>query len=493
MQAIVKNNWFNAGAFLLLFASIFVFAWTGNYYVLIAPIAFLYFVLLGINWKAAWWIFLFTIPASVQIDFANDTMAITLPDEPLMWIFLLLFILVWARNPNHLPKWWWKDSLVFIVVLQFICTIISVIFSKMVFFSFKFLLAKSWLLACFFILPIWIFREKKDYIKGFFILLVPMLVTIIVILIHHAILHFSFDKVQKAMSGLYYNHVDYSTVISMFFPLLLVAWPLTKGKGIIIRSLLLLVILLFMVALFFAYARAAYFGIVFAIVIGLAMRARLVNLVMPAFYGLLIMLIAYMVPNNKYIEFRPDYNKTYMHKNFADHMIATFRGKDMSSMERLYRWIAAIRMSKERPLTGYGPRSFYYYYKPYAVTSFETYVSRNKEHSTTHNYFLYMLVEQGWPAMLLYALLIYVIFAKAQKIYHRFNDRFYRLCTIGLTMTLAVGFINNFFSELIETHKVAALFYIPLALLVVLDRKSKIEDGTAEPENEAGELAFVEK
>jgi O-antigen ligase len=39
----------------------------------------------------------------------------------------------------------------------------------------------------------------------------------------------------------------------------------------------------------------------------------------------------------------------------------------------------------------------------------------------------------------------------------------------------AVGFINNFFSELIETPKVAALFYIPVALLIILDRKSKEE------------------
>jgi O-antigen ligase len=134
-------------------------------------------------------------------------------------------------------------------------------------------------------------------------------------------------------------------------------------------------------------------------------------------------------------------------------------------------------MSQDEPITGYGPHAFYYYYKPYTVTSFQTYVSRNNEHSTTHNYFLYMLVEQGWPAMLLYAVLIALIFSKAQKIYHRFKDRFYRHATIGLAMTIAVGFINNFFSELIETHKVAALFFIPLALLVLLDRKSKQENG----------------
>ena len=477
MLTALKNKWFDILAFSVLFATVIIFAFTSSYYVLAAPFVFLWLMLIAVNWKSAYWIFLFTIPASIQLTFAADTMSITLPDQPLMWTFLLLFILIWARNPKVIPEWWWRDRLVLIVTLQFLWTIVAVIFSKMLFFSLKFLLAKTWLLVCFFVLPLWIFQEKKDFVRGFLVLLVPMLATVIVILIHHYLLGFRFDKVQKSMSGLYYNHVDYSTVISMFLPLLLVALPLTKGRNILIRGALLLIILIFMTGIGFAYARAAVIGVVFAVVIGLAIRMRLVNFVMPAFYGLIILLMCYMVPNNKYIEFRPDYNNTYMHKSFTDHIISTFRGKDMSSMERLYRWIAAVRMSKDRPLTGYGPRAFYYFYKPYAVTSFRTYVSRNPEQSTTHNYFLYMLVEQGWPAMILYAILMVLIFAKAQKIYHRFKDRFYRHVTIGLAMTIAVGFINNFFSELIETHKVAALFFIPLALLIILDRKSRAGAG----------------
>ena len=109
-----------------------------------------------------------------------------------------------------------------------------------------------------------------------------MLVTIIVILIHHAMLHFAFDKVQKSMSGLYYNHVDYSTVISMFFPLLLIAWPLTRGRGILTKFPLLVIILIFIAGIIFSYARAAVMGVAFAIIIAIAIRVRLVNLVMPA-------------------------------------------------------------------------------------------------------------------------------------------------------------------------------------------------------------------
>lgn len=346
-------------------------------------------------------------------------------------------------------------------------------------------MAKSWLMVCYFIFPIFIFKEKKDFIRGFLVMLIPMLATIIVILIHHYLLNFKFDKVQAAMSGLYYNHVDYSSVISGFFPLLLIAFHLCKGKGVLIRGALLLIICIFIAGIGFSYARAAVIGVVFAIIVGVFIRLKWVNIIMPGLYALIALLMVYMTHNNKFLDFRPDYNNTYMHKNFTDHLIATIKGKDMSSMERLHRWIGAIRMSRDEPITGYGPHAFYYYYKPYTVSSFRTYVSRNNEHSTTHNYFLYMLVEQGWPAMILYALLIPMLLAKAQRLYHRFKDKFYRSVTIGLAMAISVGFINNFFSELIETHKVGALFYIPAVLLIILEKICRDQESETRDQRES--------
>jgi O-antigen ligase len=479
----IKNKLFALASFSVLFLTIIIFAWTGIYYVLAVPFAFLYFALMGLNWKTAYWMLLFTIPFSVQINFNGDAASITLPDQPIMWLFLALFLILIARSPKIIPEWYLRDPLVLIVSLQFVWTIVAVIFSKMLFFSVKFLLVKTWLLVCFFIFPIWIFREKKDFVKGFFLLLVPMFFTIIAILISHARYGFKFEKIQKAVAAtmLYYNPVDYATVISMFFPLLIVVcWPLIKKRHLFIKITLIVVALIFCAGIWFSFRRAALVGVAFSVVVGIAMRLRLVKLIMPMFYAMMMLLVVYMVDNNTYLQYRPDYNNTFMHKTLKDHLIATIRGKDMSSMERVYRWVAAVRMSTDRPITGYGPRAFYFYYKPYAVTSFRTYVSRNTEESTTHNYFLYMLVEQGWPAMLLYAILMAAIFAKAQNIYHRFKDRFYKLVTMGLAMLIAVGFINNFFSELIETHKVAALFYIPLAMLVILEKKSRDEQKALE-------------
>jgi len=69
MIAANKNNWFNVASFSLLLVTIILFRIRGNYFVLLLPFAYLYFVLLGVNWQLAYWIFWFSIPASIQINY----------------------------------------------------------------------------------------------------------------------------------------------------------------------------------------------------------------------------------------------------------------------------------------------------------------------------------------------------------------------------------------------------------------------------------------
>lgn len=470
-------------------AAISAYAATAFLPLLGIPFALLFAALFFINWKAAWWIFLLSIPLSQQLDLIEGTLTTTVPDEPMMWLFLLLTIVLAVSRPRSFPEWWLRSPLTLVLTLSYLWMLVAVCFSQEHFISVKFAAAKTWFLASYFVLPIFIFRRKSDFKKAFFIVLLPTLLTMLVINYWHYQLGFAFSYIHKAIGKLYYNRVDYSSFLSMFFPMLLIAVPLSKKLRWWWQAALILTILFFLMAIYFTFARGAMLAIFFAAFIGFAIRKKFVNVVMPAFYGLLILLMVFMVRHNKYIDFRPNYEQTYTHFTFADHMIATFRGKDMSSMERLYRWIAAVRMSRERPLVGVGPNAFYHYYKPYAVSSFRTYVSRNTEQSTTHNYFLYMLVEQGWPAMLLYASLLIVFFAVAQRTYHRFKgERFYRHVTIGTAMMFAAGFINNFFSELIETHKVGALFFISISLMIVLEQKSR----EWARQRDAGGMTFIE-
>lgn len=483
----ISDKWLRIVGLAVLFLGVMLYAYTQSTKTILLPLGFIYILLLLVNWKVAYFLFLFTIPISIDYQITGS-LSTSLPDEPLMWIFMFMFPFIFLQDPKILGRRdWWKDPIVTVITLQFVWLVVAVIFSKELTLSLKFLAAKVWFLIAFFVLPYYVFREKKDFRRAFLLFLVPLVVTMAIIMIRHAARGFEFRRVEYAIGDLYYNHVDYSAVISIFFPLLLVAIPMTrKWRNPFVNIILIGLIAFFIPAIYLTFARAAVVAVIFAICVAIAIRIRLANLIMPVFIAFIALVLIVMAKDNRYINFRPNYEKTYMHKNFSEHIMATFRGEDMSSMERLYRWIAAMRMSREEPVKGWGPNAFYYYYKPYAVSSFKTYVSRNTEKSTTHNYFLYMLVEQGWPAMLLYTVLIMVAFAQAQKTYHRFKDPFYKYCTLGAIMMFGSAFVNNFFSELLETHKVGSLFYISLSVLVVL---RKISIDLEKKDNEAKEIA----
>lgn len=448
-----------------------VFAVTQYLPLLAFPLIMFFFFSLLFNWKNAFWILLFVLPISVHTVFQGGLLSLTLPAEPMMWM-LLLAGFFWIVEKERLNWNVLLNPLVIVILLQFLWLIPSVIYSEKIILSFKFLLAKSWVIFCFFLLPMYVFRSKKDFKKAFVILFIPVLISVVIILCRHAYMGFLFSEMNRAVDIIYYNHVEYATLISMFFPILIVSFALAKKSAAWVRILIIFCILIFLAGIYFSFARAAMLAVLFAFLIASAIRYRFAKFIMPAIYAIIIFGFCFLVYNSNYTKLRPHFERTYYHKTFSSHLLATFKGRDLSSMERLYRWIAAVRMSNDRPLTGFGPNAFYYHYKPYTLNSFRTYSSNNEEKSTTHNYFLYILTEQGFPGMILYAVLIALIFSRAQKIYHSSEDSFDRACVMAITMMLAACFINNCFSELLETPKIGPLFYLGISLLVILDVKS---------------------
>ena len=179
----LDNIWGKALGLAVLVGSIGLFGWTGNYLFLAVPFIYLFLLLAGLNFKFAYWMLLFTIPFSFLIYIGP--LSTTLPDEPIMWAFLLIFTLMLARNPAILPEWWWRDPLVLVVVMQFLWMLVAVIYSEELVLSIKFTLAKCWFLVSFFVIPFFIFREKKDLKRAFLVLLVPILITMVIIMIRH--------------------------------------------------------------------------------------------------------------------------------------------------------------------------------------------------------------------------------------------------------------------------------------------------------------------
>lgn len=443
-------------------------------YTAMLPFLVLPVLALGAYWiftdlKSFYWFFIFTIPLSVQIYLAGGSLSTTLPDEPIMWFFVGITGLLWAHNKNLLPKWYINNSLFVIMLLQFVWLTVAVIFSTDHFLSLKFYLAKIWFLNAFIILPAWIIQKPKDLKKMAIIFVTPIILHSFVVLAWHYKLSFGFQASNRVVKPFYYNHVDYSTILSAIFPIILAMYHF-KRRDKAWRRVLLGVLIFLVPAIYFASARAAILGVLFGYIVWLGLKHKFTKWLMPLGYVLIAALISFMVYNNNFMELRPDKSENATQETFIEAVTGMFTGKDMSSMERIYRWIASARMTKENPMTGVGPNNFYEHYKNHSVSAFETWVSDNPERSTTHNYFLFLLVEQGYPAMILYGIFMIVFFAKTQRLYHETDNETLQIFVRTIAMIMAANFVNNFFSELIETHKVGAVFYLSVASLIIVEK-----------------------
>src|SRR5437762_7966758 len=126
-------------------------------------------------------------------------------------------------------------------------------------------------------------------------------------------------------------------------------------------------------------------------------------------------------------------------------------------------------MVKDKWLTGFGPNTFYDNYKPYSLPAFKTWVSDNKEHSTVHNYFLLVTIEQGIPGLLFFLLLAAGMLNYSEKLYRRIDDKFYKSAAMDCGVMVMMILVVNFLSDLIEADKVGSLFFLCLATLIAID------------------------
>lgn len=415
-----------------------------------------------------------TIPWSVEYQF-SETLGTDFPDEPLMWLNALTALLLIFRYKSLRQKLA-SHPVLWLLVLQLLWAGLTIYTSTFPLLSLKYVLAKSWYLLAFVVLPLLLLDTKQKLKTAAVVLGASMLVLVLLTLVRHAALGFTFAAINESLSPFFRNHVNYSALLIFMLPLLVRFLKSATARSVkIIVSVLLLMSL---AALYFSYARGAWMAAVVGVVAyGLLKKKALLAAYL--FAGLLTLLsVFWLQQNDRYLQYAHNFNKTIFHTDFSEHLVATYQLKDMSTAERFYRWVAGVRMIKDGWKTGFGPNTFYNNYRSYTVPAFKTWVSTNDEHSTVHNYFLLLLIEQGVIGLLLFLMLLAVAFHKAQRLYHTESDPFWKRTVALIAVILAMICTVNFLSDLIETDKVGSVFYLCLAVLMIADKKTSGSDFT---------------
>lgn len=474
----------------LLFAVLAVFfvaalgvaVFTEQYLLAAAPFAVLFFYTGWQHRNSVFFLLLMALPFSFEYNFSSG-LGTDIPDEFLMLFVSLLFFAYWLYSPVAIKKNVLQHPLLLFLLISTCWTVVTILFSTNQQVSVKYLLAKGWYIGAFVMAALIIFREKQSIIKSGVVLAASKMAVTFIILFRHYQSGFSFTTINEAVSPFFRNHVNYSAMLVCLLPVLIILFQFNTTR--ILRLVLAGAIVIALVALFFSYARGAWLALLAGIIAFWLIKKRLLFYSYIAAIVLTITLLSWIKGNDRYLRYAPDYKTTIFHKDFSEHLISTYKLKDVSTAERFYRWIAGVRMIKDNWLTGYGPNTFYANYKGYTVPAYKTWVSDNPEHSTVHNYFLLTAIEQGIPGLIFFLLLLGAMVYYAQHLYHRVQDLFYKsvVAVTGVIITMII--VLNFLSDLVETDKIGSLFFLCLSMLIVVDIN------TREPSNPSPDVQGI--
>lgn len=456
--------------FSLLFLGGLVGAITSSLYWLgIIPFVILFFYL---GWQCKELIFyalIFSLPWSIEYSF-NSSLGTDLPDEPLMWLTTILF-LAYAVTLPPASRARFRHPLLSLLLIYYGWAIITVPFSTDWLISLKFVMAKGWYLIAFVLASLFVFENKPAIKRTALLFLFSMVVVCIIAITRHATYGFKFANVTNSVTPFFRNHVNYSAMLVCSVPVLIAAFQVQrKYRGPLIAASIIV-----LVGLFFSYARGAWLALVVGLFAYWLIKKQKLFLAFVLSLLIACFLVFWLKSNDRYLRYAHDYKTTIFHKDFEEHLVATYRLKDVSTAERFNRWIAGVRMAADNWQLGYGPNTFYYNYKPYALPAFKTWVSSNKEHSTVHNYFLLVLIEQGMPGLLFFLAIAGGMLYYSERLYKRLQDKFYRATALACGVMVTMIIVVNFLSDLIETDKIGSLFFLCLATLVSIDLQTKNE------------------
>jgi len=439
----------------------------------------IYFSLL--DFKVIFFLLLFFIPLSTEITFDNG-FGTDLPTEPLIIGLMGIGIFHFLVHIKKMGSAFLTHPITIWLLIHVFWTFLTSLTSYSVFISIKFLLAKIWYIATFYFLAGYLLRSEKRIKFMVWVVLIPMIFSVIVIWYRHSFYRFSFGDIHRVLHPFQRNHVNYAALLALLFPwIFLIRYHYPKGS--IKRKMLTILLPLWLVAIYLSYTRAAYGAILIALAAGLLVRKKMLMPVVYVSVFVVISGVCWLSNNNKYLDFAPNYDRTISHTEFDNLLEATVKLEDISTMERLYRWVAGAHMSVKEPWLGFGPGSFVHHYKAFTVKGFRTYVSNNEEKSGIHSYFLMILVEQGLPGLFIFGLLMIIVLQTGQRIASGAGIQFAPWISMAALTSLIVILSFLTINDLVETDKIGSFFFIFMALLVNVDiserennQKSKIKN-----------------
>lgn len=466
------KTWAALAAVVLFVAADAVALLNHNYIIMAVPAVLLALILMVSRLELSLIGMAFLTPFSVDAELLQG-MDLSLPVEPLMMIFSLIF-LVRAVLERPFGRGFFKHPVTIAVLVMLGWMIVTSALSQLPLVSFKHTAAQMWFIVPFYFGGCYVFRNRNR-IGQFFWAYAIGLIAIILLSTMKTIGHLhDLPTLHHAMRPFYNDHTAYGCVIALMLPaaFYFIFSRDSHGWNRLWWAVLFGVMAL---GLYLSFSRAAWISLVAAVgvffAVKMGMKVKWMMVVFALGVGLFFTyqgdLLYRMGKNN--VDSSADLGNQV--KSISN--IST----DASNLERLNRWASALRMWEEHPVTGTGAGTYQFLYASYQRSYQLSTISTNAgDLGNAHSEYIGPLTEQGVPGVAIVVSLFLLTFTTGVKVYRKAKDPVTRHLALAFTLSLLTYYVHGCFNNFLDTDKLAVPFWAFTAAVVALDLSSREEE-----------------
>jgi len=462
-------TWLYITSFLFIITELF-FIYKEYYLAFFVPLVLLFLFLAFYSLDKFYLAVVFFTPLSVPLQYFLPKLGFNLaiPTEPFLILILFLLLYRFLRR-RTIDKYLLLHPLTLAILIYLSWILITAITSTMPWVSLKFFISHLWFIAGAYFLAYEVFREEKNIPRFLWFYIIPLTLIIFFTTYHQAQAGLINQKAaHSAMHPSYNDHTAYGAILALFLPVLtgmvFLKFPHRKTG----RFWIFLLIVLFVFALIFSYSRAAWISLAGAIVLFILVHLHIRIETITLFSAILIGLF-FSYQTNVWIKLEK--NKQQSSTSFAKHIesITNVRS-DASNMERINRWKCALRMFREKPLTGWGPGTYMFQYAPFQISTDRTIISTDfGDMGNAHSEYLGPMAETGLPGLLSVLAFVFIALYTGIRVYFRAREKWVKTLALSIFTGLSTYFVHGLLNNFLDTDKAAVPFWGFLAILVFLD------------------------
>lgn len=417
----------------------------------------------------------FTLPLSVNLENIGLGVGVSLPGEIITGFIALVVALSWM-DKIHISAKVLRHPVTIAIFAYIAWMGITTLTSTMPVVSMKYLFVKICYLLVFYFLFIMIFQKKENIQKFIWAYFLGLLLVIPYTLYIHSQYNFIQEVSYFISKPFFKHHTLYGACLAMMFFFTVTSTFLRKEHRLVHRKYHIISALILFGALVLSYSRAAWLSVFIGMValLVLLLKLRLWTILLIITGGLLAAWF-YRYPLIRAMED----TRSVSGSNISSHLKSiTNIESDVSNAERIVRWKAALRMFREKPLSGYGPGTYQFQYGPFQYRHEMTRISTfHGTRGGAHSEYLKPLAESGLPGLLTFLAFIFSVSFTAMNLIYRHPQRAIRITVLGLFLGLITYYAHGFVNFFLDTDKSSALFWGFSAMIVAMDiRNSKKKD-----------------